>query len=287
MERSDRAGRVHRAWLPVTSEQPSGSQRVCPRCGRDADDAAFCGGCGLNLRKQKALPTADAFAASVREKRWLEEPERRALASPEISEQASKGEREQRPAPQAAVRTDQERQQSLDQATQPKLTRRPRTAARGRRLPIGLTVVILLLLGVGAGAVLLREDNGEAPGSGDASRVDEGPSRPPAPTEEEVGDQSQASGDESVSEDREGQSDSGGRAAGGYPRDCGRLESGMKVLIDGGDVSCEEARDVLENLGQGESPDGGVTILYKGWECGGASVIGCRAPDGAIRGQAP
>ena len=31
--------------------------RVCPRCGEDADEQRFCGGCGLNLAAQHELPT--------------------------------------------------------------------------------------------------------------------------------------------------------------------------------------------------------------------------------------
>jgi hypothetical protein len=35
--------------------------RVCPRCGEEAGEQRFCGGCGLNLSSQHELPTRSAW----------------------------------------------------------------------------------------------------------------------------------------------------------------------------------------------------------------------------------
>jgi hypothetical protein len=51
---------------------PTGTHLVCPRCGTPERGKRFCTSCGLNLDLQDELPTADEFAARVRERRWLE-----------------------------------------------------------------------------------------------------------------------------------------------------------------------------------------------------------------------
>lgn len=43
---------------------------MCPRCGAKAGDSVWCDSCGLNLKQQKDLPTADVYAARVREREW-------------------------------------------------------------------------------------------------------------------------------------------------------------------------------------------------------------------------
>jgi len=52
-------------------ELPSGTHRVCHRCGTAAAESVWCESCGLNLKQQDELPTADAYAAKKREERWL------------------------------------------------------------------------------------------------------------------------------------------------------------------------------------------------------------------------
>lgn len=66
---------------------------VCPRCGAAADDNVFCSGCGLNLRLQGELPTAEAFAARQREQAWLAEQD---------AQRAQTGERAEREVEQCA-----------------------------------------------------------------------------------------------------------------------------------------------------------------------------------------
>lgn len=50
---------------------PRGSHPVCPRCGTAADASRWCTQCGLNLVQHGELPTADAYAAKIREEGWL------------------------------------------------------------------------------------------------------------------------------------------------------------------------------------------------------------------------
>lgn len=55
---------------------PKGGHPVCPRCGTAVGQGPWCEGCGLNSRTQETLPTGDAYAAGIREQRWLEEQKR-------------------------------------------------------------------------------------------------------------------------------------------------------------------------------------------------------------------
>jgi hypothetical protein len=61
-----------RAWSMESNDAlPSGSQLACPRCGNAPGAGRFCGSCGLNLELQAKLPTADAYANRVRQRRRL------------------------------------------------------------------------------------------------------------------------------------------------------------------------------------------------------------------------
>lgn len=46
-------------------------QRVCPRCGAPAGTQPFCATCGLNLSQLPELPSAEEYAARLREEQWL------------------------------------------------------------------------------------------------------------------------------------------------------------------------------------------------------------------------
>jgi hypothetical protein len=57
----------------TSTDLPVSDNKVCPRCGAAATDNRWCSGCGLNLGALPELPTADAYAARLREMRWLSE----------------------------------------------------------------------------------------------------------------------------------------------------------------------------------------------------------------------
>jgi signal peptidase I len=54
-------GRSRAAITIVSALDPT--TRVCPRCGRPAEAGAFCAGCGLNLGRERELPTRAEFEA--------------------------------------------------------------------------------------------------------------------------------------------------------------------------------------------------------------------------------
>lgn len=67
---------------------PAGDHPVCPRCGVPAPgETTFCPGCGLNLRLQDGLLSADEYAARERERAWLKQKER---ARAEADEKATR-----------------------------------------------------------------------------------------------------------------------------------------------------------------------------------------------------
>jgi hypothetical protein len=52
----------------VSTVQESGANQgvlVCPRCGTEAEDHAYCSGCGVHLAAEKELPTWAAFKAAA------------------------------------------------------------------------------------------------------------------------------------------------------------------------------------------------------------------------------
>src|SRR5271167_814384 len=47
-----------------TGKGPDPTTKVCPRCGEDAREQRFCGGCGLNLSAQHEIPTRAEWEAT-------------------------------------------------------------------------------------------------------------------------------------------------------------------------------------------------------------------------------
>lgn len=86
-------------------ELPFRNDRVCPRCGIPSGDEVFCVSCGLNLRHQAELPTADAYAARKREESWLAAGEQKRRGTQDRAE-------EERRATKADQRTKEERSAS-------------------------------------------------------------------------------------------------------------------------------------------------------------------------------
>jgi len=243
---------------------PAGEQRVCPRCGALAQDGIWCDDCGLNLGQQGELPTADAYAAKVRERRWLEERAREARQEREAQAARKAAERERRPkeAEEArradAVGRQAERERRVAEKREP--------SRSGRRRWLVATAIAGLVIVGGAGALALVGGSGMTD------------------TQTEV--RSSEDGKGGGERPRPGNLDEGDDAA--TPRQCGTTEGSITVVVERGSVSCEEARDVMSNFTRGESTDGGVTVIYEGWKCGGASAIGCRKPGaGEISGAFP
>lgn len=123
----------------MDSELPSGDHQVCPRCGTSASDGqVWCDGCGLNLSLQENLPSADAYAAGVREQAWLEgkKAEQRAAAKErQVAREAEQG---------------QLRQEREAQAEQRRSERKQRSAERRERANRPLRVAFVSLLAFGA-----------------------------------------------------------------------------------------------------------------------------------------
>jgi hypothetical protein len=143
------------------ADLPSGSHRVCPRCGTPTGDGVWCDGCGLNLKQQAELPTADAYAAKVREQRWLEERREEERAEPRQKAKEKKAARERREAETAAAQ-----QRAADEKAE---KRRARAEARSRRgtrpwVVAGIALVALLLAGgVGTYALTSGSDPDDQP----------------------------------------------------------------------------------------------------------------------------
>lgn len=127
----------------------SGSHKVCPRCGTTVNDSVWCQACGLNLRTQGELPTADAYAAKVRERRWLASRERdpNQSASGETSETAhTDTELRSEDGLSSAIEDDDAKKRSL-------------SMRRGWRISILAAVVVLSLAGVAGALVALSGDS--------------------------------------------------------------------------------------------------------------------------------
>lgn len=146
-------------------ELPSDAYRVCPRCGSPADEGVWCERCGLNLRQQNELPTADAFAAGVREQRWLaaqaEEADARRAEESRAWQARATAEGEQ----QARAKQDREQARieakaaKRAEATRPKAERPPPT----RKVLIVLGTVTVLLVIAAAAFFVIRSDRNSTP----------------------------------------------------------------------------------------------------------------------------
>lgn len=118
-----------------TSQLPSGEHPVCPRCGAPAGEGLWCESCGLNL-KQRDLPSADAYAAGIREQQWqtAERDKRRAVTDKARAEAG-------------ALRETQRRQRALKTETL-RRERRERRAVLRARLARPMKVAGLVALGL-------------------------------------------------------------------------------------------------------------------------------------------
>lgn len=127
------------------TDLPSGSHQVCPRCGAPPDDGPWCAACGLNLRKQGKLPTADAYSAQVRELEWKAQQ----ASERERTRNARRAEAEQHRTEIARQREARSAQKSAERSS-----KRAEQAERVRRplRPALIAVGGLLILVVAAAA---------------------------------------------------------------------------------------------------------------------------------------
>jgi hypothetical protein len=134
---------------------PQGAHSVCPRCGAAVGDGVWCEGCGLNLRQQTELPTADAYTGKVRERRWLAERERED-AKQRQAEAAREAAARQRRAEETeeAKRADTERRDEEKTQRQLEKQRRP-----WRRRPAAAVIALLALTVAGAVALAVSLDS--------------------------------------------------------------------------------------------------------------------------------
>jgi hypothetical protein len=104
-------------------------------------ERVWCETCGLNLRQQKELPSADAYAARIRERRWL-------AAEAEETDRAER-----------------------------KAARRPRT----RKVALGLATVVVAVLAMGAAGFALMSPPASDEAARPTPRAQRAPTDVPAP----------------------------------------------------------------------------------------------------------
>ncbi len=121
----------------------SRGDRVCPRCGAPAEDeAVWCEGCGLNLKREKELPSADAYSARTREERWLEQQE---AEKKERAEVERKREAEAL-AEKDAVRKQREKERNAEREARRQQRRQAIHARRAPLLGAGLALAAIAVL---------------------------------------------------------------------------------------------------------------------------------------------
>lgn len=233
------------------ADLPSGSQRVCPRCGAPSGEGTWCAGCGLNLRQLQELPSADAYSARVREEEWLAFQEAQQRTEREARERQVASASDQRRA-----EADQRRAAARQQAAAVKQQRHDSGQASGNRAKVALltTAVVLLLAGGGAIAYGLLSSDGFSEGADGGD--------PPA--SDGAASDATGSGSESVAEG---------------PQSCADFETaGPSVVgVETLGIDCSEASDFIlawEDEGPGTTgscsePDGtfAAPCEYRGWAC--------------------
>lgn len=156
---------------------PSGEAPVCPRCGATASGETFCRACGLNLNKQGKLPTADAYAARVREQRWLESQDRERQAEERARATAEQERAESGPTELSPARDESGLGSGAPMEPTGITDRTPVDQAalrRRRRGLIALAVAGALVCAGGATALLAGSDDGESTRRSEPTPVETG-----------------------------------------------------------------------------------------------------------------
>ena len=218
---------------------------MCPRCGADAGEEVFCASCGLNLKQQPDLPTADAYVAAEREKKWLEQAQA----------EAQHRHKQQRTATE-------DRRRELRAQRGERLAEVRRRGGLAMRLAIPALAAILVLVAAALAAWHFTKWN--APGLG----------RDPFVSTAQV-----AASSSTVSPNQETRSTTSNT---GHERSCGTTDVGGTTLeiIVLREVECGEAMSVASKWGEGGQP-----TTPAPWECssgrvGDPDLLGCGAGGG-------
>jgi uncharacterized Zn finger protein (UPF0148 family) len=293
------------------------NDRVCPRCGTPTAESVFCASCGVNLRQQGELPSAEAFAAKQREEAWLAKEEARRIEEEEGAKLRARDDKvAEARSPHKDVRAAsdevEQRQQGAPAAASPERDDAESAARPGKgRGTRAMVMVGLLLLAGGvavAGYAIGRGTGGDleaARETGAQAGEEEGAKRGgelgyEAGFEEgrrEAYESEVESGSESA---EESSSDEPGEAGAGDPStgtpapaseqelDCGT------VTVDGQEVGytalgyygasqdqCGDADEHVTALGEGSGP--------ANYECSSTSLFGaeCSIGDGGFRTYRP
>lgn len=161
-------------------EDPAALAAVCPRCGAPAGSRQFCAGCGLNLRLQGELPTAEQYEASEREKRWISaqkdkqraEQESRAAEAAEARRAAQRAETEAQAARGAQIAREENRRRARPAggsalAVEPGRISESagREASKRRPAMIKAAAAVLVIAAIAGVAVVQNSDSGDPPPS--------------------------------------------------------------------------------------------------------------------------
>lgn len=130
---------------------------MCPRCGTPASEGVWCDSCGLNLRQQTELPSANAYTARIREQRWLAAQAEEADAA--RADQPPR-EEERRAATRGQWEHERQEREQLRTATaarkeEERAKRKTPGRPRRRKSLIGLTAALAVLLATGGAGVVM------------------------------------------------------------------------------------------------------------------------------------
>lgn len=130
--------------------------RVCPRCGTVAGDGVWCSDCGLNLRQQEELPTAQEFAARQREQAWLTEQAEKEREAADQERLRRMAENQQRRAEQSRQWEEAKQRREQERAAKNEAKIRQKAGRKRSRVALALIAVgVLLLAGGGIAAYVL------------------------------------------------------------------------------------------------------------------------------------
>lgn len=211
--------------------------------------------------KSGSLPTADAYAAGIRERQWLEQ--QRLEKQVQQSERAERAAREhaerQAVARQAAEQRRAEKERNRAEAVAARTKTETRRTGIGRRRPMLIAALALGLVGAGVTANALLLD-GPSDGGGDTVPAERSePDSAPSPDEVAPNEASEAT-------DLGRPSDSGTETAASV-QTCPRFTIGPATFdaVSVVGVSCSRARDLLDRTTLSQNRRDRESWEYAGW----------------------